>query len=76
MTYNAVMTALWVGWAVAFAIIEGVALYHDYRDVPGGTLSAHLRRWFSVKTKLGRTAFLVVFGGFCAWFFPHILLGW
>lgn len=63
---------LWIGWAAAFAIIEGIALFND---VPRDTLSAHIRRWLSVKTKLGRTIFLIAFGGFVAWFAVHILTG-
>jgi hypothetical protein len=63
---------LWIGWIVVFGVVEGFAL-HD--DMPGHTLSEHVRKWFSVKTKLGRTVFLVVFGGFVAWFSVHILTG-
>jgi hypothetical protein len=66
--------------AAAFAVVETFAIIHDRRTHPGpqagATLSDHLRRWFSVKTNLGRTAFLVVFGAFVAWFFPHVVLGW
>lgn len=68
MTY----TLLWVGWLLAFAIIEGVALHND---MPGATLSEHLRRWFRVDTKLGRTAFLVVTVGLAAWLVAHIITG-
>jgi hypothetical protein len=62
-------TWLWIAWAAAFAIIEGVALTRDKHD---GTLSHHLRHWFRVDTHLGRTAWLVVSGVFLAWFITHI----
>lgn len=68
---------LWAVWGALFAVIEGAALYRDHTD-PGsaGTLSEHLRKWFSVKTKLGRTAWLVVSGVFfVVWFIPHIAFG-
>jgi hypothetical protein len=68
-----VWTLLWISWILAFAIIEFAALHND---LPGDTLSEHLRRWFSVKKKLGRTVFLVAFGGFCCWFGIHVLTGW
>lgn len=67
-----VYTLLWIGWLAAFALIEGFALKND---MPGDTLSEHTRKWFSVKTKLGRTAFLVAWAGFAVWFCAHILTG-
>lgn len=69
-----IWTILWIGWIVAFFVIEGIALYRD-RTKLGATLSEHLRLWFRIDTKLGRTAFLVVFGGFVAWFGVHLLTG-
>lgn len=63
---------LWILWIVAFAVVEGVALKND---VPGDTLSEHIRLWFRLDSRLGRTAFLVAFGGFVAWFGVHILTG-
>lgn len=63
---------IWVGWGVYFAVVEGYALYTD-KKTGHGTLSAHLRLWFKVDTKLGRTIFLFLFGGFCFWFVPHIV---
>jgi len=65
-----VWSLLWIGWILAFFIIEGIALFND---VPRDTLSAHLRRWFRIDTKLGRTLFLVAFGGFVCWFGVHII---
>lgn len=61
---------LWIGWIAAFFIVEGVALHND---MPGDTLSEHLRQWLSVKTKLGRTVFLVLWAGFAVWFCVHII---
>lgn len=39
-------TVLWIGWAVAFAVIEGVALFNSKR---GDTLSEHLWAWLGVR---------------------------
>lgn len=65
-----IYTALWVGWILYFAVVEGYALITDF---PQGTLSVHIRRWFSVKSHLGRTAFIVVTTVFYIWFVPHIV---
>lgn len=62
-------TLLWVLWGVAFAVIEGVAIFNDRRD---DTLSEHLREWFRTDRKRGRTAWLAVSGAFFAWFVTHI----
>ena len=40
------MTTLWILWIVMFALLEGYALV---KHVKGGTLSAHLRKWFSLE---------------------------
>jgi hypothetical protein len=61
---------LWLAWGLLFAVIEAVAVVNDKR---GDTLSEHLRMWFRTDTKHGRTAWLVVSGGFAAWFVVHIL---
>lgn len=61
---------LWLLWIAAFAIIEAVAVKND---TPNDTLSEHLRKWFRVDTRPGRTAFLVAFGGFVVWFGVHIV---
>lgn len=50
-------------------MIEGVAVANDKK---GDTLSEHLRLWFRTDTKHGRTAWLVVSGGFLGWFLFHI----
>ncbi len=65
-----IWTTLWAGWILAFFVIEIIALRND---VPRDTLSAHIRRWLRTDTKLGRTVFLVAFGGFICWFGVHIL---
>lgn len=64
-----IYTILWILWGLSFFIVEGFALKND---MPGDTLSEHLRKWFRVDTRPGRTAWLVTFGGFAAWFFVHI----
>lgn len=67
-----VWTWLWIAWGVAFALIEGTAIaLGDWK----GTLSDHLRAWFSTKTKPGRTAWVVVSGVFFAWFVVHVAVG-
>lgn len=68
----------WIGWGVYFVLLEGFALYRDWKDTEKGpkrirrTLSAHFRRWFRIDTHLGRTVWLVTFGVFAAWFTWHI----
>ena len=64
-----IWTTLWVLWGVLFAIIEAIAVTNDKRS---DTLSEHLRLWFRTDTKRGRTVWLVVSGGFMAWFVSHI----
>lgn len=63
-------TLLWVAWILMFVVVESVALA---RDMPGDTLSEHIRKWFSVKTAFGRSMFLFFFGGFVVWFVFHII---
>lgn len=65
-----IYSLLWVLWVLTFFIVEGFALRND---MPGDTLSEHVRKWIRTDTKLGRTIFLVVFGGFVAWFSVHII---
>lgn len=65
-------TWLWIGWIAAFVVIEAAAVFNDKKE---DTLSEHLRRWFSVNTRPGRTVFLIMFGAFVAWFGLHILTG-
>lgn len=67
-------TVAWIVWIAGFFVIEIPAIRNDLRE---DTLSEHFRRWFSVRTKLGRTAWIVVSGGFFAWFVTHIVSpGW
>lgn len=66
-----IWTGLWVIWGLAFALIEGAAIINDKAD---DTLSEHFRKWFRIDTKKGRSAWLVVSGGFAAWFVIHILM--
>ena len=70
---------LWPVWVLAFFVIEGFALWYDHKRPAsfdrGFTLSSHFRRWFSVKTFVGRTIFIVITGVFVAAFVPHILHG-
>ena len=68
-----IYTALWIGWVLAFVLVETFALRND---MPGDTLSEHVTKWFSVRTKLGRTVFLVTWSGFAVWFAVHILTSW
>jgi hypothetical protein len=60
----------WFAWIIMFGIIEAIAIKHD---APGDTLTEHIQKWFRTDTHLGRTAFLVAFGGFAVWFVIHIL---
>lgn len=62
-------TIAWIIWILSFFAIEIPAIRND---VPHDTLSEHTRRWFSTKTRLGRTVWLFVSGAFAAWFIVHI----
>lgn len=69
-------TILWVLWGLAFAVIEGVAIYYDHKDSGTRTLSDHLQNWFNTKrSKKGRMTWLVISGIFFAWFTTHIATG-
>lgn len=65
-----VWAILWIGWIIAFAIVETVAVANDKKN---DTLSEHLRLWFRVDTRIGRTIFLCLFAAFAVWFGVHIL---
>jgi len=60
---------LWIAWAAAFGLIEGIALLNKKKD---DTLSENLRDLFHTKTKTGRTVWGVVFGIFSGLFVLHI----
>ena len=62
-------TLAWLLWFAAFFAIEIPAIRNDVKD---DTLSEHFRKWFSTKTKPGRTSWIVVSGVFFAWFVTHI----
>lgn len=76
---STLFTALWVAWIVAFFVVEGVALWQDHKYPAsfdkGFTLSSHFRRWFSVKSHVGRTVFVLVTGAFATLFALHIVNG-
>jgi hypothetical protein len=76
----------WVLLVAWFAVLEALAIRQDWGRPgdpdgngvadTGATLSEHLRRWFRLDTRLGRSVYLVTAGGFALWFFvPHLLLG-
>lgn len=50
-------TALWLAWILAFAILEGKALWDEAHAQPGNrvkrTLSAHLRSWAAYDSATG-----------------------
>ena len=66
---------LWVGWGVAFLVIEGVALVRKER---GDTLSEHVWRWFQLRgrkdgKKPWQIAVRFAFLAFWAWLTIHFL---
>lgn len=65
-----IWSVLWIGWFLMFAVVETLALRND---VPGDTLSEHVRKWLHTNTKPGRTVFLCCFAAFAAWFAVHII---
>jgi hypothetical protein len=66
-----IWTVLWVAWGLAFAGIEAAALHND---MPGDTLSEHLRKWFRTDTHTGRTVWAIASGIFFGWFAIHIAM--
>ncbi|MER6616284.1 hypothetical protein [Streptomyces xantholiticus] len=64
-------TTIWLGWTLAFAVFETIALTNR-RDED--TLSENIRRLFRTRTsKVGRAVFTVGWFGFSGWFLLHIL---
>lgn len=64
--------ALWLAWALIFAVFEGHAIANE---AEGDTLSERLRAWFRTKSPAGRFGFAAVVVALCAWLIPHILIG-
>lgn len=68
---------LWIGWGVAFVIIEGLAIKNKAR---GDTLSEHVWAWFQLKgRKDGKKPWQVLlrlgFICFWAWITLHFISG-
>ena len=40
---------LWILWVAGFFAIEIPAVIHEHKHGSGATLSAHLRKWFSLQ---------------------------
>lgn len=74
-------TIAWIAWLVltigGFIALEVVALVRkNDRDLDPDTLSDHLTKWFSVKTRTGRivwTVVCIILAVVLAWLWPHIL---
>lgn len=66
-------TVAWIAWFGFFLVIEGLAL-KDRRT--GDTLSEHIWRWASIKTKgPGWRARRCMLLAFLAWLVAHFLTG-
>jgi hypothetical protein len=65
-------TWLWIVWLLAFAVIEGAALYLGH----GRSLSDHIWKWFSigVKGKFWRLRHVALLT-FVVWLALHLLTG-
>ena len=61
-------TIAWIVWVISFFLIEYGAIWSD---VPGSTLSAHIRSWLAA----GGWWRLALFGVFFAWLIPHLMWG-
>jgi hypothetical protein len=49
-----IWTILWILWGVYFAVVEGLALWREYkRKADQATLSETIWRWFAVKNPSG-----------------------
>jgi len=66
-------TVAWLLWLLAFAVIEGIAIYRRRYE---GTLSRHVWKWFAIKGQ-GRNVrwrrFIFLAGW--AWLTVHFLTG-
>lgn len=64
----------WVGWILAFLVIEGLALFNKDK---GDTLSENVWRWFGVKGKPSGKNSLRTMGlmGFMIWLAIHFVSG-
>lgn len=68
-------TILWVLWLAQFFAIEGQALYDMHKKMKaGGTLTEHVRWWFSVGFQQpGWRARRITLMAFLCWLFFHML---
>lgn len=75
-----VFTIVWIGWAVIFAVAEGIALFNNKR---GDTLSEHMWALFRVPRPgqnnpmpdgWTRTARFLLLAGMC-WLTVHFVTG-
>lgn len=64
-------TVLWIGWLVAFLVIETVAIIRKER---GDTLSEHVWAWFSLR-KSKKSLLTYAFAAFWLWLTIHFLTG-
>lgn len=63
---------LWPIWILLFFVIEGIALYCNNYE---GTLTAHVRHWFSMDRKVwGWRVLRALLIGFMGWLSMHFLL--
>jgi len=63
---------VWAAVIVAATALEVEAIRHGELE---RTISRTTRRWFHTHHPVGRTAFLVTWVGFAAWYAQHILKG-
>ena len=71
-------TVAWIGWIVAFVVVEAVALFNKQK---GDTLSEHVWKWFGVpdensKVKKAFTFGRFFLGAFLLWLAGHLTFGW
>ena len=65
------MTIAWIGWLIAFVVIEAIAIKSKAR---GDTLSEHVWSWFSLR-KSKKNVFTYGFLLFWLWLTIHFVTG-
>ena len=65
-------TVAWILWLVAFAAIEGAALWNKGRN---DTLSEHIWSWFDIRSVKGWHWKRWLLAGFLVWLLVHMVAG-
>lgn len=69
---------LWLIWVIGFFAIEIPAIAYEHKHGSGATLTAHLRRWFSLQKLTGPVPRLrrVLALAILIWLPMHLIFGY